>query len=50
VGIGFYVVAWEASALLKYLVVSLGAMLVTLLLYGVGVRRTRVTRFLVGVK
>jgi hypothetical protein len=48
--VGFYVVAWEANALVKYLVISLSALIVTLLLYDIGVRRTRVTRFLFGVK
>jgi hypothetical protein len=48
--IGFYVVQWPVSALVKYLVIALSSLVVTLVLYDIGVRRTRVTRFLFGVK
>jgi hypothetical protein len=48
--IGFYVVQWPVSALVKYLVIALSSLVVTLVLYDIGVRRTTVTRFLFGVK
>jgi hypothetical protein len=48
--IGFYVVQWQVTALLKYAVISLGSLVATLLLYDIGVRRTPVTRFLFGMK
>jgi hypothetical protein len=48
--IGFYVVPWDGSALVKYLAISLSALLATLALYDIGVRRTRLTRFLFGMK
>jgi hypothetical protein len=48
--IGFYVVQWEVPALVKYLVISLTALVATLVLYDVGVRRTAVTRVLFGMK
>lgn len=48
--IGFFIVQWEANALLKFLVIVLSALIVTLLVYDIGVRRTRPTRFLFGLK
>jgi glucan biosynthesis protein C len=48
--IGFYVVQWEVETLVKYLVISFAALLITLLLYDLGVRRTAVTRLLFGMK
>jgi len=48
--IGFYVVQWEASALLKYLVIVLSALAVVLVLYDIGVRRTWLTRLLFGMR
>jgi hypothetical protein len=48
--IGFYVVQWEVPTLVKYLVISFTALLATLVLYDVGVRRTAVTRVLFGMK
>jgi glucans biosynthesis protein C len=48
--IGFYVVQWDVPTLVKYLVISFTALLVTLLLYDLGVRRTAVTRLLFGMK
>ena len=48
--IGFYVVPWEVSVLVKYIVITLSSLVVTLLLYDIGVRRTRLTRFLFGMK
>jgi hypothetical protein len=50
VAIGFYVVKWHTGTALKFLVISLSALAVTLLLYEVVVRRTRLTRFLFGMK
>jgi hypothetical protein len=48
--IGFYVVQWPISALAKYLVITLSSIVASLVLYDIGVRRTRVTRFLFGVR
>jgi len=48
--VGFQVVQWETSALLKYVVISLSTLVITLVVYDVGVRRTRLTRFLFGMK
>jgi len=48
--IAFYVVQWPISALVQYLVITLSSIVVTLVLYDIGVRRTRVTRFLFGVR
>jgi hypothetical protein len=48
--IGFYVVQWEVPALVKYVVISFAALVTTLVLYDVGVRRTAVTRVLFGMK
>ena len=48
--IGFYVVQWEVNALVKYLVIVLATLGVTLLLYDIAVRRTWLTRFLFGMK
>ncbi len=49
-GIGYYVVQWHTTALLKYAVISLASLALTLLLYEFGVRRTRVTRWLFGMR
>jgi glucan biosynthesis protein C len=48
--IGFYVVQWVVPTLVKYLVISFAALVATLVLYDVGVRRTAVTRVLFGMK
>jgi glucan biosynthesis protein C len=48
--IGFYVVQWEVETLVKYSVISFAALLITLLLYDLGVRRTAVTRLPFGMK
>ena len=48
--IGFYVVQWEVPTLAKYLVISFTALVATLVLYDIGVRRTTVTRVLFGMK
>ena len=50
VAIGYYVVPWHTSALLKFLIISLTALAITLLLYEVVIKRTRLTRFLFGMK
>ena len=48
--IGFYVVQWEVSVLVKFIVISLSSLVTTLLLYEYGIRRAAVTRFLFGMK
>jgi surface polysaccharide O-acyltransferase-like enzyme len=48
--IGYYVVQWQTAALLKYAVISLTSLVVTLLLYEFAVRRTRVTHWLFGMR
>ena len=48
--IGFYMVQWDVNALVKYLVIVLVTLGVTLLLYDIAVRRTWLTRFLFGMK
>ncbi len=48
--IGFYVVQWEVSTMVKYIVITLSSLVVTLLLYDIGVRRARLTRFLFGMR
>jgi hypothetical protein len=48
--IGYYVVQWHTTALLKYFVISLAALAATLLLYDFAVRRTQVTRWLFGMR
>jgi hypothetical protein len=48
--IGFYVIQWDINALAKYLIICLSTLVVTLALYDLGVRRTRLTRFLFGMK
>lgn len=50
VAIGFYVVTWNTSAILKFLFISLAGLALTLLLYEILVKRTRLTRFLFGMK
>lgn len=47
--IGYYVVQWNLNAFVKYLVICLAAIVVTLVAYDIGVRRTRLTRVLFGV-
>jgi hypothetical protein len=48
--IGLHVVQWDASGNVKYIVISLSALVVTLLLYDIGVRRTRLMRVLFGMR
>jgi hypothetical protein len=48
--IGYFVVQWQVNALVKYIVIVLGAIVATLLIYDIAVRRTPPTRFLFGLK
>lgn len=48
--LAFYVVDWQISATLKYLIICLISLVVILAIYDVAVRRTRPTRFLFGMK
>jgi hypothetical protein len=48
--LAFYVVQWQIPGLLKYLVISLVSLVVIFAIYDVAVRRTRLTRFLFGMK
>jgi hypothetical protein len=48
--LGYYVVQAQTAALLKYMAISLTALVVTLLLYEFAVRRAPVTRWLFGMK
>ena len=48
--IGFYVVQWDVNALVKYGVIVLATLGAVLVVYDIGVRRTRLTRFLFGMK
>jgi hypothetical protein len=48
--IGFYAMAWDVGLLPKYLIVSLTSLAATLVFYEWCVRRTRVTRFLLGMR
>jgi peptidoglycan/LPS O-acetylase OafA/YrhL len=48
--IGYYVVKWHAGIPQKYLFISTTALIATLLVYDLAVRRTNVTRFLFGMK
>lgn len=50
IGFGFYVVRWDISALLKYIVICLASFVATVVLYDIGVRRNRATRFLFGMR
>lgn len=50
VWIGFYVVQWNADALLKFLVIAAGSLIATVGIYDLLVRRTNMTRFLFGMK
>ena len=47
--IGHFVVQWNLNAFVKYLVICLGAIMATLVVYDLGLRRTRFTRLLFGV-
>jgi hypothetical protein len=48
--LGFYVVQWQANALVKYVVIVLGTLVTTLAVYDIAVRRTPPTRFLFGLR
>jgi hypothetical protein len=48
--IGYYVVQWPIGALMKFLTISFSTLATTLLLYEVVIRRTRLMRFLFGMK
>jgi hypothetical protein len=48
--VGFYVVQWPINAFFKYVAIVLSALIITVVLYDIGVRRTRLTRFLFGMK
>ena len=48
--VGFYVVQLPFAALLKYLIICLVSVAVTLAIYDLAVRRSRLTRFLFGLK
>jgi glucan biosynthesis protein C len=48
--IGFYVVQWQVNALVKYVVIVLGALVTILVVYDIAVRRTWPTRFLFGLR
>jgi len=48
--IGYYVVQWQVNAFVKYVVIVLGALVSTLVMYDIAVRRTWPTRFLFGLR
>ena len=48
--VAFFVLTWRLGAGAQYLLIALSSLAATLLLYDIGVRRTRVTRFLFGLK
>jgi glucan biosynthesis protein C len=48
--IGYYVVTWSANLWLKFFVIMLAALVATLAIYDIFVRRTTPTRFLFGMK
>jgi hypothetical protein len=50
VAIGFFVVRWQVGWGVKYLVIVLATLVITLATYDIAVRRTRATRFLFGLK
>ena len=50
VAVSYFVVAWEAPILVKYLVIVTISLAVTVGVYDVVVRRIRVTRFLFGMR
>jgi peptidoglycan/LPS O-acetylase OafA/YrhL len=48
--VGYYVVPWQVSDVLKWAVITTLAFLIILLVYEFGIRRTNVLRFLFGMK
>ena len=50
VTIGFYVVQWNVGVLEKFIVISTGSLLITIVIYELLIRRINVARFLFGLK
>ncbi|WP_346770329.1 hypothetical protein [Streptomyces sp. Z423-1] len=50
VAFAYGVVGWHAPMAVKYVVIVAASLAVILVVYEVGVRRTRVTRFLFGMR
>lgn len=48
--IGFSVVQWHIAGLLKYLVICLSSLALSLLIYEIVIRRTRPTRWMFGMR
>ena len=48
--VGYYVIQWNVIAPVKFLVISLASLLITLIVYDIAVRRTEATRFLFGMR
>lgn len=48
--VGFYVVQWELAVLVKFLIISVVSFVTSVLVYDLAVRRTKVTRFLFGMR
>jgi hypothetical protein len=48
--IGFFVLQWQVSRTVQYFVIVISTLVVTLLFYDLVVRRTKLTRFLFGMK
>ena len=48
--LGFYIVTWPINSGLKYVAIVLTSMVTAFVIYDVAVRRSRLTRFLFGMK
>ena len=48
--LGFYIVTWPINSGLRYVAIVLTSMVTAFVIYDVAVRRTRLTRFLFGMK
>lgn len=48
--LAFHVVRWQIPAVVKYLIITLVSLIAIFAIYDVAVRRTRITRFLFGMK
>lgn len=48
--LAYYVVQWNVNVPVKFAVIALSSLVVTLLVYEIGIRRIAVTRFLFGMK
>jgi glucan biosynthesis protein C len=48
--IGFYIVKWNTSIMVKFLIISTTSLVITIALYDLLIKRTKVTRFLFGMK